>query len=225
MKNAKNRQKLVPAISQQPIIRFFLDFACNTRFIWANWHEAVFVSDCCLPDRISKRRYISRPNIQILAILGMQKKVTPGPSLWLDSVFWRLSTRQEIEILSYLGKPKAVCGETIYIGSRDISFFDILSSRQLLLTKKASCHLAQVTFVLCVKSQGNLNIGCWDIAGPNLAYFGPVFGHFHTHVIFRKISCNDKKYSYGAEKSYGEIKIGGKILFGNMNFFGYLGEF
>ena len=99
--------KFGPAISQQPIFRFSWDFTHNTRLTWARWHEASFVNSSCLLDRISKKPDISRPNIQILAITGMQKKVTLGPSLWLDSVFWRLSTRQEIgdlqwPILSYL---------------------------------------------------------------------------------------------------------------------------
>ena len=59
VKNAKNRRNLCPAISQQPIIRFSQDFACNTSFTWAKRHEASFGSDCCLPDKISKRRYIA----------------------------------------------------------------------------------------------------------------------------------------------------------------------
>ena len=75
VKNAKNRRNLCPAISQQPIIRFSQDFACNTSFTWAKRHEASFGSDCCLPDRISKRRYILRPNIQILVIFSMHLKV------------------------------------------------------------------------------------------------------------------------------------------------------
>ena len=49
--------------------------------------------------------------------------------------------------------------------------------------------------------------------------FLTVFGIFHTHVIFKKFCCNEKKFFYWSEKSFGEIW--GKKISGNMKFSEY----
>ena len=134
VKNAKNRRNLCPAISQQPIIRFSQDFACNTSFTWAKRHEASFGSDCCLPDRISKRRYILRPNIQILVIFSMHLKVIhfDWTRLSCCCLLDRKSKKRDISRMTFNCLPNMT---EIWILGLEISrFFDILSSRQQAVT-------------------------------------------------------------------------------------------